>query len=271
MSDYREVIIKTAKALVEDTKALVSGAASNQEQLAVAAQNAVRTILNLTEAVKGGAAFISPDSGESQIMIIHAVRDVAAALANLIQSTKHASGRSPNDPAIGNLKESAKVMVTNVSSLLKTIKAVEDSSQRGAQALETAVGAIDIAVQQYDNNEIPVKHTASPEEVLRAARSVTDATAKATSAASSMHQEQVIASANLARQAVSELLNSTRAAALTAESAELKYRMLNCGRDVALQVKHLLSTLQTLLIKPTDNATKSALLQASKEIADVRP
>lgn len=45
----RESILKTAKALVEDTKTLVAGAASSQEQLAVAAQNAVTTILQLAE------------------------------------------------------------------------------------------------------------------------------------------------------------------------------------------------------------------------------
>lgn len=144
------MIIKTAKALVEDTKALVSGAASNQEQLAVAAQNAVRTILHLAEAVKGGAATISADSAESQVMVIHAVRDVAAALSNLIQATKHASGRAPNDPAIGNLKEAAKVMVTNVSSLLRTIKIVEDTTQRGVQALEASINAIDVCLRVSD-------------------------------------------------------------------------------------------------------------------------
>ena len=37
-SEHREAIIRTARVLVEDTKALVSGAASNQEQLAVACQ-----------------------------------------------------------------------------------------------------------------------------------------------------------------------------------------------------------------------------------------
>jgi talin len=210
-------------------------------------------------------------------MIIHAVRDVAASLANLIQATKHASGRSPNDPAIAGLKESAKLMVTSVSSLLRTIKAAENAGQRGMQALETAVGAIDAAVQKYDSgsSELAPKHygtappSSSPEEVLRAARAVTDATAKATSAASSMQQEAVIASANLARQAVAELLHCTRTAALSAESPDLKYRMLNCGRDVALQVKHLLATLQTLLAKPNDNSTKATLLQAAKEIANV--
>lgn len=42
--DHREHILKTAKALVEDTKVLVSGAAGTQDQLASAAQNAVSTI-----------------------------------------------------------------------------------------------------------------------------------------------------------------------------------------------------------------------------------
>jgi hypothetical protein len=93
---------------------------------------------------------------------------VAAALSNLIQATTHASGRSPNDPAIGNLKEAAKVstnkflvfsddsilnqpkfqvMVSNVSGLLRAIKTVEDSSQRGAQALEASINAIELAIK----------------------------------------------------------------------------------------------------------------------------
>ena len=55
------------QALVEDTKALVAGAASNQEQLAVAAQNAVRTIVNLSDAVKNGAVSLSADNSEAQV------------------------------------------------------------------------------------------------------------------------------------------------------------------------------------------------------------
>lgn len=43
-ADHREHILKTAKALVEDTKVLVAGAAGTQDQLAAAAQNAVSTI-----------------------------------------------------------------------------------------------------------------------------------------------------------------------------------------------------------------------------------
>lgn len=43
-ADHREHILKTAKALVEDTKVLVAGAAGSQEQLSTAAHNAVTTI-----------------------------------------------------------------------------------------------------------------------------------------------------------------------------------------------------------------------------------
>jgi len=43
-ADHREHILQTAKALVEDTKVLVTGAAGTQDQLANAAQNAVSTI-----------------------------------------------------------------------------------------------------------------------------------------------------------------------------------------------------------------------------------
>ena len=44
-------------------------------------------------------------------------------------------------------------MVSNVSSLLRAIKTVEGSSQRGAQALEAAVNAIDLAVKVRKKNE----------------------------------------------------------------------------------------------------------------------
>ncbi|CAK5082389.1 unnamed protein product [Meloidogyne enterolobii] len=265
--DHRDVILRTAKALFEDTKALVSGAASNQEQLAVAAQNSVRSILQLTEAVKSGASKLSPDSTEAQVMMIHAVRDVASALSNLIQATTHASGRSPNDPAIGNLKEAAKVMVSNVSSLLKAIKTIEDSSQRGAQALEAAINAIDLAVKQYNNNEMPIRHAANGEDVIRASRATTVAAEKAAGSASLLHQENVIAAANLARQSVGDLLGTVRTASLNATNPDLKYKMLNSGREVALQLKNLLVNILQLYSRPDHPATKQAVLTAAKEIS----
>lgn len=63
----RENILKTAKALVEDTKMLVSGAASGQDKLAQAAQSSAKTITQLTDVVKLGAASIGSDDPETQV------------------------------------------------------------------------------------------------------------------------------------------------------------------------------------------------------------
>lgn len=65
--DVRENILKTAKALVEDTKMLVSGAASGQDKLAQAAQSSAKTITHLTDVVKLGAASIGSDDPETQV------------------------------------------------------------------------------------------------------------------------------------------------------------------------------------------------------------
>ena len=104
--------MKTAKALVEDTKTLVAGAASSQEQLAVAAQNAVTTIVQLSEVGKAGATSLGAPNREAQVMLINAVKDVASALSDLMQSTKAASGKNIQDPAMHQLKDSAKVTST---------------------------------------------------------------------------------------------------------------------------------------------------------------
>ena len=125
--DHRENILKTAKALVEATKTLVAGAAASQEQLAVAAQNAVTTIVGLSEVVKNGAASLGSQNQEaqvrqivgtgdrmrfnlfSQVMLINAVKDVTSALGDLMQATKSASGKNMQHPAMITLKDTAKV------------------------------------------------------------------------------------------------------------------------------------------------------------------
>ena len=108
-TDHRENILTTAKALVEDTKTLVAGAASSQDQLAKAAQNAVTTIVQLSDVVKAGSAALGPEKNDSQVMLLNAVKDVASALQDLMYSTKAASGKSIQDPAMHSLKDSAKV------------------------------------------------------------------------------------------------------------------------------------------------------------------
>ena len=78
--------------------------------MAVAAQNAVSTIVQLSEVVKAGAASLGSPNREAQVMLMNAVKDVASALGDLMQSTKAASGKSTHDPAMHQLKDSAKVM-----------------------------------------------------------------------------------------------------------------------------------------------------------------
>ncbi|KAL6731024.1 hypothetical protein Aduo_001938 [Ancylostoma duodenale] len=269
-NEHRVAIIKTAKALVEDTKALVAGAASNQEQLAVAAQNAVRTIVNLSDAVKNGAGSLSASNSEAQVLVIHAVRDVAASLSALIQATKNASGRSLHDPAMGHLKEAAKTMVSNVTSLLKIVKTVEDKTQQGTRALEAAIDAIGIEIKSYDHETgegTSGPSGATPEHLARATKRVTDATTRLAGAAQTLQQSDVIAAANLARAAVSELLIVSRAAAADADSAEVRYRTLDSGREVAAQVRGLLVALHTVLARNADQSSRQLLLDASRGVA----
>ncbi|XP_018022014.1 talin-2 isoform X3 [Hyalella azteca] len=264
-SDHRENILKTAKALVEDTKTLVAGAASSQEQLAVAAQNAVSTIVQLAETVKNGAASLGANNPDAQVMLVNAVKDVAMALGDLIHATKAASGKSINDPAMTCLKESAKVMVTNVTSLLKTVKSVEDEHTRGTRALEATVEAIAQEIRAFDSSEAP-KTRASPEELVKASKPITQATAKAVGAGNSGKQEDIIVAANMGRKAISDMLTTVKAAAWAAESHEVRRRVLLSGHDTAVQYRELLQLLLHNTHKPTTDS-KQALSAASRKIA----
>lgn len=65
--------------------------------------------MQLSDAVKRGAGSLGSGQPDSQVMVMNAVKDVAAALAALINATKLASGKPIHDPAMNDLKESAKV------------------------------------------------------------------------------------------------------------------------------------------------------------------
>ncbi|XP_075218972.1 talin_middle and talin-RS domain-containing protein rhea isoform X1 [Lycorma delicatula] len=265
-ADHRENILKTAKSLVEDTKTLVAGAASSQEQLAVAAQNAVSTIVQLADVVKYGAASLGSNNPEAQVMLINAVKDVASALGDLIQATKAASGKSINDPSMNHLKDSAKVMVTNVTSLLKTVKAVEDEHTRGTRALESTIEVIAQEIRALSSVEVTRK-VATPEELVRCTKPITLATAKAVAAGNSCKQEDIIVAANMGRKAISDMLTICKGASNTAESNELKNRTLQAGQDVALQYRELLQTVLHILSRPGATDTKQGLPPISRRIA----
>ncbi|XP_076033858.1 talin_middle and talin-RS domain-containing protein rhea isoform X2 [Oratosquilla oratoria] len=264
-SDHRENILKTAKALVEDTKTLVAGAASSQEQLAVAAQNAVTTIVQLSEVVKSGATSLGSNNPEAQVMLINAVKDVSMALGDLIHATKAASGKSIHDPAMTTLKESAKVMVTNVTSLLKTVKAVEDEHTRGSRALEATIEAIAQEIRAFDSDEAP-KTKATPEDLVRVTKPITLATAKAVGAGNSCKQDDIIVAANMGRKAISDMLTTCKAAAWCAETYEVRSKVMTAGHDSAVQYRELLQMVMHLTHKPSPEA-RQMLTTVSRKIA----
>ncbi|XP_014254779.1 talin-1 isoform X2 [Cimex lectularius] len=263
-ADHRENILKTAKALVEDTKTLVAGAASSQEQLAVAAQNAVSTIIQLAEVVKFGAASLGSNNPEAQVMLINAVKDVASALGDLIHATKAASGKSINDPSMTHLKDSAKVMVTNVTSLLKTVKAVEDEHTRGTRALESTIEVISQeirALYSTEHSNIP----GSPEMLVRCTKPITLATARAVAAGNSCKQEDIIVAANMGRKAISDMLTVCKRAAQSAETNDLKEKCLQSGQQLAEEYRTLLESVQSVVMKSGSDKTQLTII--SRRIA----
>ncbi|XP_049898885.1 talin-2 isoform X2 [Epinephelus lanceolatus] len=265
-ADHRENILKTAKALVEDTKMLVSGAASGQDKLAQAAQSSAKTITQLTDVVKLGAASIGSDDPETQVVLINAVKDVAKALAELISATKCASGKAADDPSMYQLKSAAKVMVTNVTSLLKTVKAVEDEATRGTRALEATIECIKQELAVFQSRDAPNK-TTTPEEFIRMTKGITMATAKAVAAGNSARQEDIIHTANLSRKAISDMLSTCKQAAYHPEvSEEVKNRALMFGSECTTGYIDLLEQVLLVLQKPTADQ-KQQLAACSKRVA----
>ncbi|XP_060007251.1 talin-2 isoform X6 [Lagenorhynchus albirostris] len=265
-ADHRENILKTAKALVEDTKLLVSGAASTPDKLAQAAQSSAATITQLAEVVKLGAASLGSDDPETQVVLINAIKDVAKALSDLIGATKGAASKPADDPSMYQLKGAAKVMVTNVTSLLKTVKAVEDEATRGTRALEATIEYMKQELTVFQSKEVPEK-TSSPEESIRMTKGITMATAKAVAAGNSCRQEDVIATANLSRKAVSDMLTACKQASYHPDvSEEVRTRALRYGTECTLGYLDLLEHVLVILQKPTPEL-KHQLAAFSKRVA----
>ncbi|XP_022435387.1 talin-2 isoform X1 [Delphinapterus leucas] len=265
-ADHRENILKTAKALVEDTKLLVSGAASTPDKLAQAAQSSAATITQLAEVVKLGAASLGSDDPETQVVLINAIKDVAKALSDLIGATKGAASKPADDPSMYQLKGAAKVMVTNVTSLLKTVKAVEDEATRGTRALEATIEYMKQELTVFQSKEVPEK-TSSPEESIRMTKGITMATAKAVAAGNSCRQEDVIATANLSRKAVSDMLTACKQASYHPDvSDEVRTRALRYGTECTLGYLDLLEHVLVILQKPTPEL-KHQLAAFSKRVA----
>lgn len=159
-------------------------------------------------------------------------------------------------------------MVTNVTSLLKTVKTVEDEHQRGTRALESTIEAIAQEIRAYDSGEMPVVRKASPEDLVRVTKPVTLATAKAVAAGTSGKQDDIIVAANMSRKAIYDLLITSKAAANSAETHELRTRVLEAGRSCAYNYRELLQTVHQIINRGTPGSdARNQLVIMSRTIA----
>lgn len=273
LSNHRELILRSAKMLVEDTKSLVSASGTtciDQEELSQCVQKSVKTLFKLSDAVKLGAASLGSDQPDAQVLLINSVKDVATALSNLISTIKLvSSNNTPTRQSINLthsaslLSESAKNMITSVQSLLKTVKTVEDEAQRGTRALESAIEAINQEIKIYsaylhteeDNRQkLSESQSISPEDLIKATKQITMATSKSVGAANSQRQEDIIQAANLGRKAVSDLLFVCRAFAVNNTTSDkdlldCQQEVLNVGITCSSQYKELLECIQAVKLK----------------------
>lgn len=161
-------------------------------------------------------------------------------------------------------------MVTNVTSLLKTVKTVEDEQQRGTRALEATIDCIEGETRSYETGGLYSSQEVSPKHLIQITKPVTLATAKAVAAGASGKQDDVIVVANMGRKAVHDLLTVCRAAAqqLAGEDANLKARVMAAGRDTANHFQELLRMLYSVLQRPgSANEGRQQLMQLSRTIA----
>lgn len=131
----------------------------------------------------------------------------------------------------------------NVTSLLKTVKAVEDEHTRGTRAMEATIEAIiqEIRAMQYSESNRTSAMPSTPEDLIRVTKNVTVATAKAVSAGASNSQADITAAANIGRRAISEMLIVCKSVAWNcAETPELRQRTLDAGAAVGSAYRELL-------------------------------
>ena len=255
----REDILKYAQVLVTDVQAVLSGSASAKGELIVAGEKSLVNMQQLAEKIKAAASCLGPENQEAQVMLLNTAKDVCSSLVDLMHHAKAANGQDIRHPAYAQVKTHSKGVINNITSLLKSVKNFEDESSRGSKAMESSVAAIGQELQMFRSGEGSVV-VASPEELLRANRAITQATSKAVAAASSGKQEDLLAVANIGRRAIAELLQTCRGAIENCEDTELKADILRKGDLLAQQYQQLLGQV-------AGGASKETLVESSRLVA----
>ena len=148
----------------------------------------------------------------------------------------------------------------NITNLLKSVKSFEDESTRGTRAMESSIEAISQEIQEFSSEKCPPSVTASPEDLIKANRAITQATHKAVAASTSGRQDDLLAAANTGRRAISELLTTCRGAAAGCSDQDLRQETVGLCHTVATQYSSLLTAI-------LNNQDKAAIMDLSRTIA----
>ncbi|VVC34514.1 Vinculin/alpha-catenin,PH domain-like,FERM/acyl-CoA-binding protein, 3-helical bundle,IRS-type PTB [Cinara cedri] len=246
-SDYRESILKTSKTLVEDTKSLVAGVGVSKEQLDNSSKNAVLTVTKLVELVKSGAA--SLEDREVQIILINAVKDVASSLGELIRGCF-------DSPSMDELKDKAKVLVTNVTTLLKTVKSVDDERTKNTDLMKSTVEAIE---KDFEENTFVTNCETTTEELVQSAKYINEATKSMLEIVYKGKPKDVTNAVQESRKSVGELL-------IACQGKNLNEKVLDAGRQVAEEFKTFLTTILENSKRPS-TTTKRILEEVSQRLS----
>jgi talin len=198
-------------------------------------------------------------------MLLNTVKDVCGSLVGLLIHAKNANGQQLEHPAFEQVSDYSKGVIVNITNLLKSVKSFEDENTRGTRALESSIEAISLEIHEFDSSDNP-KVLATPEDLIRANRAITQATSKAVFASNSGKQEDLLAAANIGRRAIADLLNNCKGAAFSCEDEEMKTQTLQHGHNLAAQYHHLLRQLLQSLTNPTQDS-KAELMNISRQIA----
>jgi len=246
-SDFRENILKTSKTLVENTKSLVAGVGVSKEQLDDSSKNAVSTVLKLVELVKSGAA--SLEDREIQIQLITAVKDVASSLGELIKGCFES-------PSMDELKDKAKVLVTNVTSLLKTVKSVDDERTKNINVMESTVELIE---KDLRRNQIVSNYETTTESLIQSAKCIDETTKNMLDIVYRGKPNDVRNAVQESQKSVSELLTAC-------QGKNLNEKVLDAGRQVAEEFKTFLTTVLENSKRPS-TTTKQVLEEVSQRLS----
>lgn len=157
-------------------------------------------------------------------------------------------------------------MVTNVTSLLKTVKAVEDEHTRGTRALESTIEAITQEIKTLSSPDYS-KETVSPEDIIRCAKNITLATTKAIAAGNNCRQDEIIAAANMVRKTISDTVTVCKSIGYNSKETDIQERILKAGFDLTKNYKHILEII--LQNSPNSNMCKTLLVPVSRKITHI--